>query len=207
MRLVIARHGETVANNDDRLQGQQDCELSERGYRQAEALAAALCREKIDAIYCSDLKRARVTAECIGRHHDVPVKPSPEARERHFGIFAGTIRTEFYSRERALPDPYQNRPEGGESFQDLFARARQFLETLYSCHTHESVLLVAHGDFARMCLGNLMGKKVSEACQIRQTNGCINVLEVGDGLRSRILCLDSTEHLPPELMSHNLSAL
>lgn len=207
MRLILVRHGETESNNLDLLQGQKDGNLSERGQRQAVALAEALRTEKIDAIYSSDLHRGRETAETIARQHRLTVREDPAARERSFGVFEGTNRTDFYARERGLPDPVSHIPIGGESFLQLYDRASVFLQRLIRTHPKQTVVVVCHGDFARMSIGVLTGRDAREACRIRQTNGCINVIEVKEGLRSEVIVLDRTDHLPPEIMSHNRSAL
>lgn len=205
MKLIIARHGETESNNEDLLQGQLDGELSARGCLQAEALSEALRDENIDIIYSSDLKRGSDTADVIAGYHDIPLCKVKEARERHFGIYGGTNRTAFYGMERALEKPWEHRPQDGESFVDLYKRAKAFLAYLYGKHAGQCVLLVSHGDYARMCLGILMGKTVWEACTMRQTNSCINVILVGAGLKGDVEAINSIEHLPEDLRSDNKS--
>ena len=61
--LFLVRHAETVFNQQRRIQGQSESDLSETGVMQAEALARRLAREEFSAIYSSDLKRAYQTAE------------------------------------------------------------------------------------------------------------------------------------------------
>src|SRR5919206_3871545 len=67
-RLLIVRHGESTWNAEERLQGQLDPPLSERGREQARALGAAvdLTGFPPERIVCSDLTRARETAELLG---------------------------------------------------------------------------------------------------------------------------------------------
>lgn len=207
MRLILARHGETDFNEQDILQGQVDCPLNERGRLQAVALAEALKEEVLDAVYCSDLQRSRVTAEIIAHRHTLPVRSIKEARERSFGVFEGTSRSQFYNRERSLSAPHRHRPENGESFVDLYHRARRFLAMLDKLYDQETVLFVSHGDFSRVCLGILTGKSVQEACQIRQKNCCINILDVKKGLVAKPLILNQIAHLPESLVSQNRSEL
>jgi broad specificity phosphatase PhoE len=67
-RILAIRHGETAWNVDTRLQGHLDIPLNEVGLRQAEHLARDLAeRERVDAIYASDLSRAHTTAQAIAR--------------------------------------------------------------------------------------------------------------------------------------------
>ena len=64
-RLCIVRHGETAWNAEHRVQGQLDVPLNGIGLRQAEAVGRALKDERFDAVYSSDLTRARQTAAPI----------------------------------------------------------------------------------------------------------------------------------------------
>ena len=88
-RLVLVRHGETSWNSEGRFQGRADIPLSEVGQRQAVALAAALAREEMHAIYSSDLRRAWDTALAIAERHSVPVCREPGLREMDFGSWEG----------------------------------------------------------------------------------------------------------------------
>ena len=63
MRLLLARHGESVWNAEKRFQGHTDIALSDRGRAQAEALGRALRGYKVAAAYVSPFARARETAE------------------------------------------------------------------------------------------------------------------------------------------------
>ena len=66
-RLILTRHGETLWNQEKRVQGSQDSPLSALGLNQAQALAQRLKGEGIVHLYSSDLPRARNTAAEIGK--------------------------------------------------------------------------------------------------------------------------------------------
>ena len=63
--LLLARHGETEWNRELRIQGSSDIGLNELGRKQAQSLAQDLTDVDLDAIYASDLARARQTAEAV----------------------------------------------------------------------------------------------------------------------------------------------
>ena len=63
--LLLARHGQSVANASRRFQGSQDVPLSELGRRQAAALGAALKGGRLTHVYSSPMERARLTAGAV----------------------------------------------------------------------------------------------------------------------------------------------
>jgi broad specificity phosphatase PhoE len=92
--LLLVRHGETDWNADGRLQGHTDRPLSDYGRRQARELAGALEGEKLEAIYSSDLARARETAEIVGERLGLPVVLDPDLREKDWGTWEGLTAVE-----------------------------------------------------------------------------------------------------------------
>ena len=71
--LLLARHGETDWNRELRIQGSSDIDLNDLGRKQAQALAQELEHVELDAIYASDLSRARATAEAVAASHGLEV--------------------------------------------------------------------------------------------------------------------------------------
>jgi broad specificity phosphatase PhoE len=92
--LLLVRHGETDWNADGRLQGQTDRPLSDFGRRQARELAEALQGEQLQAIYSSDLARARETAEIVADRLELPVVLDPDLREKDWGTWEGLTAVE-----------------------------------------------------------------------------------------------------------------
>src|SRR5215472_10619420 len=85
VRILLARHGETVFNVEGRWQGQADSPLTERGRAQAAELARALGGEQIAAVYSSDLGRAADTAAEVATLHQLGVTQEPMLREIDVG--------------------------------------------------------------------------------------------------------------------------
>jgi 2,3-bisphosphoglycerate-dependent phosphoglycerate mutase len=92
--LLLVRHGETDWNAVGRLQGHTDRPLSDFGRRQAEQLATELEGEELEAIYSSDLARARETAEVVGERLGLPVVLDPDLREKDWGTWEGLTSVE-----------------------------------------------------------------------------------------------------------------
>ena len=61
-KIYLIRHAEAEGNLYRRIQGHWDGSITPLGLQQIDALAQRFRREHIDALYCSDLSRARATA-------------------------------------------------------------------------------------------------------------------------------------------------
>ena len=96
--ILLIRHGETDWNVDKRLQGHIDIALNAEGLRQAAALGAVLADEPLDAVFASDLQRARDTAQAVAAPQALPVQIAPTLRERCYGAFEGLRHVEIAQR-------------------------------------------------------------------------------------------------------------
>ena len=84
-RWLLVRHGETEWNAERRIQGHRDIGLSSVGRRQAQLLASRLTEAHLEAIYSSDLSRAKETADTVAAGRDVEVLVRSDLRERNYG--------------------------------------------------------------------------------------------------------------------------
>jgi broad specificity phosphatase PhoE len=152
--IWLIRHAESEWNALGRWQGQADPVLSARGRDQAASLAARVARERFDALVTSDLRRARETAEVLGRTLGLEPRFDARLRERHIGAWAGLTSAEIGER---WPDELARvrrrdriiRPGGGESMDDVAARARACLLDLAREVDLARVAIVAHGGVIR----------------------------------------------------------
>jgi broad specificity phosphatase PhoE len=141
--ILLARHGETDWNREGRWQGWADPPLNETGREQARALAEELRATPFDAVYASDLKRARETAEIVAAPHRVPVVVDPELREIDIGSWSGLTRAEIDARF-----PGGERPDG-ETRDQHFARVRAAVVRIARANAGRRVLIVTHGGTVR----------------------------------------------------------
>jgi broad specificity phosphatase PhoE len=145
--LLLVRHGETDWNADGRLQGQTDRPLSEFGRKQARRLADELATEELEAIYSSDLARARETAEIVGERVGLPVTFDPDLREKDWGTWEGLTAVERDRVEFA-----------GESTEAHRHRILRALRRISERHAGDcSVLVVTHGGSMRRVQTAAMG--------------------------------------------------
>jgi broad specificity phosphatase PhoE len=162
MRLFAIRHGETAWTRERRFSGARDIPLTERGQRQAEAVARALAREAIAAVYTSPLVRARASAEIIARPHGLPVSVEPAFREMAFGEWEGLTRDEVERGAAPMMETWRTAPEraappGGERLTDVATRVDKALQELRDTHSGEAVVLVSHAIVLRLLVLDALG--------------------------------------------------
>jgi broad specificity phosphatase PhoE len=145
--LLLVRHGETDWNADGRLQGHTDRPLSDYGRRQAQQLAGELEAEELDAIYSSDLTRARETAEIVGARLGLPVELDPDLREKDWGNWEGLTIVER--------DRVEFVGESTEAHQERTLRALRRISELHPGHAR--VLVITHGGSMRRVQVAAMG--------------------------------------------------
>lgn len=150
-RILAIRHGETAWNVATRIQGNTDIGLNDIGLAQARRVADALRDEVVDAVYSSDLLRARQTAEAICASTSAPLSLDAGLRERAFGVFEGLTWAEIASRFPLESQRWRNRDlsfaaeDGGEALPDFFARCMGAVRRIAKAHPGQTVVIVAHG--------------------------------------------------------------
>jgi broad specificity phosphatase PhoE len=148
--LWLVRHGQTDWNLAGRYQGQADPPLNAYGEAQAEAVAAWLEAQPIKAIYCSDLQRARRTAEIIVRRLKAVIQVDPRLREIDLGQWEGMLADDIQVR---FPDawawrkrePLQATAPGGEALLAVAARVWATADDITRAYPRGVVLVVSHG--------------------------------------------------------------
>jgi alpha-ribazole phosphatase len=157
VRLIWVRHGETEGNRQGRYVGHWDDPLNERGRQQARMVAERLSRERVSAIYTSDLCRAKETASIIAAHHpSVPLTITPLLRECGFGEWEGRTYDEIAANEEMhlrcwYDDPWCVSPPGGECLQEMEQRISRWLEAVAVYYgSGDTLVAVAHAGPIRL---------------------------------------------------------
>ncbi len=195
----MVRHGETEGNSALRYWGKSDVKLSVQGLAQAERLRDRLTGENIDAIYSSDLIRARVTAEIIASGHSLPVIPCPELREVNFGELEGLTFEEISRKYPEVAKLWIERsPEleypGGESRDDFTHRVAGFRKRLEKHGPSDTVLIVAHSGVLRTLICHLLNCELDIRWNLRCDLASLSVVEIHPGGTILIL-LNDVSHL------------
>jgi probable phosphoglycerate mutase len=203
--LVLIRHGETDMNRELRFQGHVNVGLNAVGHEQARRLAARMAGEQADAVYVSDLLRARQTAEPIAGNLAVPYVTEPGLREQHFGRVDG-MRVEDIQRDH--PDAWAGwlrfeedfaMPEG-ESTRTFHARVMAAVQRLVAAHPKQTVVVVTHGGVLDMIYRTARSLGLAGPRQSDIPNAGLNRIRVREG-GIEILAWADTRHLgdlPPQ---------
>lgn len=140
--IYLIRHGETALNAARILQP-SDTPLSARGIAQAERLAERLRKIGIDYVLCSDLERARMTAEPIVRNSDIPIEYTELLQERNFGALRGRPYAEL-SADIFTPEFVPPEGEGWVDFESRASRAWAKVAEL-AAKVSGNLAVVTHG--------------------------------------------------------------
>lgn len=172
---VLVRHGET--DMAGRFCGHSDPPLNYAGERQIE-LAASMLRDAPQAIYTSDLKRARQSAEIIAAHFGVPMHLRPGLREIDFGEWEGLswaeIEQRFGADARSWVEQY---PHGviplAETYQAFQLRVQCEVKFLFAEAELHHVIAVTHGGFIKTALTEICGLSHSAAHERSAHYACV----------------------------------
>jgi 2,3-bisphosphoglycerate-dependent phosphoglycerate mutase len=160
--IWMVRHGETDWNARLLVQGQSfEPGLTDRGFRQARAVAAKLVGRGIGVIWSSDLRRTLQTAHVIAQKLGLEVVSDPRLRERRYGSFEGRPVSELTYEEAGFSHGMVGNadlaPPGGESIRDLYGRAASLLASACQNSQLGDLVLITHGGMIRSLLAVLDG--------------------------------------------------
>ena len=164
--LLLVRHGETDWNRERRFQGHADPPLNQAGRVQARELAKSLAGEGIDAIYTSDLRRARETAEIVAARVGSDVVALRELREIDVGDWQGLTWPEIEERHPDGAARWHRDGhgwDGGETYDQLRERIVAALRVIAERHPRQRVLVVGHGGTVRATRAFVEGVSVVES--------------------------------------------
>ncbi len=200
-RLLLVRHGETLANREFRYIGARDDALSERGLAQAELLAGVLAILPVRAVYSSPLQRTYHTALPIAARHDLEVQALNELIESSFGLWEGLTRAEVLARStddaqrlRAWERDPSIAPPDGESFEAVRIRVRAAVERLAQAHPDQTIVLVSHVGPIKVLLCEALNAPLSSIFNIFLDPATISVIDWQEA-RPVVRLLNSHAHL------------
>jgi broad specificity phosphatase PhoE len=189
--IFLARHGESDWNVEKRFQGHSDRPLTERGRKQAHALADLVASEKIDAVYTSPLSRAQETAEIVAARAGLEPVALPELREVDSGSWSGLSRAdvearfgEGFSRWRSGGSGWKD----GETYEQMAERVIGALRTIAEDHPDGRVLVISHGGPIRAIHAAAEGVAIDDYRRLKpvEPNARLSAVAVENGRVTRL---------------------
>ncbi|MBA3533924.1 MAG: histidine phosphatase family protein [Ardenticatenales bacterium] len=183
--LYLIRHGETEWNVLGRYQGQLDPPLNARGRAQARATAAQLAPLGFDAIYSSDLARARETAQPLVEQAGLPLQLDARLREIHQGEWQGILSEQIRAQwPEALAywqqQPWACSPPGGERLAQVRARLLEAVADMTARYPRGTMAVFTHKLPVALLKIYYQNHAPSAVWSLLPTNGAWEVIEVGE---------------------------
>jgi broad specificity phosphatase PhoE len=201
-RILLVRHGETDDNRNRVFQGQRGRGLNARGREQSARLAARLAGSGIrfDALRCSDLQRARETADVLAAALALDPEEDRDLREVHLGAWEGLSTTEVAER---FPEEWAAwhlgvdfKRGGGESYAELGERVARGIERAADRHPGRAVLVVSHGAAIKVFVGRVLGLGAAGLRAFQgAANTAVNLVERDDRGRWTLAIWNDAAHL------------
>jgi probable phosphoglycerate mutase len=169
--VYLVRHGETERSVDGRHTGRADIPLTEEGRRQAESVGARLAGRRFALVLVSPLKRALETARLAG-YGDV-AEAEPDLMEWDYGAYDNQTAADI-RRERPGWTPWQGGFPGGETLEEVAARAERVLDRVRAAGG--DVALFAHGHILRVVAARWLEQAPVEAARYYLSTASLSVL-------------------------------
>ncbi len=158
--MFVVRAGRTALSGEGRLQGRTDGPLTPEGVDDARRAAQRLAREDVAAIYTSPLRRARETAEAIGRPAGKVPQAVQDLADVDTGAWVAHTADEIRELDPRAFDSYFRFPvaasfPSGETMADAEGRAFAALGSIAERHPGRTVVIVTHELLIRLVLVRL----------------------------------------------------
>ena len=148
MKLYVVRHGETIWNAENRVQGVSDIPLTDKGRLDATLQKDFVKSLDIDVVISSPLDRAIETAKIL-TDNKLPINTDDRIKERDWGLNEGANIDEV-DRWDCWDVILNTKVQNIESIQDFMYRVSSFLEDIKVRYKDKKVLLVTHSAVIRV---------------------------------------------------------
>lgn len=180
MKIYLVRHGQTLFNQQKKVQGWCDSPLTQEGIQQAVAVSKTLKSISFEYAYSSTSERAMDTMHYILQDRSVPHAYVKGLKELNFGSLEGEKEADVFTDISVYEKGFEM--YGGETLPTCNQRFMACLETIAKSHVG-NVLVVAHGGVIMSVLNYLDEAQFMKHMQ-----------EVGDVENCSVTILEYTDH-------------
>lgn len=159
MKLILLRHAQSEKNTKGIVNADPSIPypLTPKGRKQARRSAERLRDEGAQAIYCSQLPRAKETAQIVGEALGIPVRVDARLNEMGNGVFEERPRIAYHL---AIWNRVVKTPPGGERSEDVLDRMLGAFEDIR--RQHDAAIIVSHGGPIHYLVRHLKGKPLAD---------------------------------------------
>ena len=196
--FYLIRHGESLANQQNRLCGHADWDLTALGREQAKCTAQLFRDIPVDVVLSSDLLRARHTAQAVADIKGLEVQTDPGFREIFVGPWEGQLESDVIAREPEVLAAWRRELKhvpGGESVQQLYQRVRASLDRAAALYAGKNIVVATHATPIRLLTCVLSGRPLEDAAQIKPVSNASVTKIVWDGTAYSLENTDRDSHL------------
>lgn len=189
LEIVMVRHGKTLFNEKDRVQGWCDSPLTKMGKKQAQNVGRHLADIPFTLAFSSPSERASDTCEAI-IGDKLPIQLDKRLKEFNFGYLEGDMNASLLKPGISDFEEFVKIgwvEEGGENGAMVMERITSFFEELITKYQEETILLVSHGMWLDYALKYIMKENyVSHQIQncsvtkVRYQDGKWQIIEIGN---------------------------
>ena len=199
-KIVLTRHGHVEGIKPERFRGREPLELTALGRQEAAALAARIAgRFQPRTAYTSPMSRCVATGAAIAAACGISASTCDDLNDIDYGAWQFKTFAEAKTLDAGLfaawfATPQLIRFPGGESLQDLLARAGNVLRMVLKQHPDDTVVLVGHDSINRALLLLLLDQPLSAYWRVAQDPCCLNEVDVAGG-KIQVRRVNETSHL------------
>ncbi|HEB12465.1 MAG TPA: GNAT family N-acetyltransferase [Actinobacteria bacterium] len=204
LNVILARHAETIWNEQMRYIGRTDLDLSKLGQSNARLLAGHLRDAHVKEIFSSKMRRAVQTAEAVAVNHGSKVNQQSLLNEIDFGVWEGLTYDEIVRSypeiaEKWSTNPYSINIPAGEQWPVFTERVlsgwNEIIEMAAAeqADDEKTVLIVTHAGCIKIILAEILGISKERAWRIYQNKGALNHLTVA-GQQVKVQRINNTDY-------------
>ena len=192
--IFLARHGQSESNLEDRISGQADPTLTEKGRRQAQRLATVLRGIPLTKILTSTLRRSIETARPTAESQGIALCPLDALKEMSFGVLEGHLRGHLDHEPQHFLDQWTQdklhfRIPGGESLLDVQRRLLPLLSQILADNPNGTLLIVGHRHTNIVLLSALMGWNLESLADLSIRSKFVYEIHCAPTPRIHTICL------------------
>ena len=200
--IYLIRHTQAEGNRYRIMQGHWDGSVTALGEQEIELLAERFREVPVDAVYASDLYRARRTADAVTRWGARPLHVDPRLREIHVGpwetqFFGNVKHDDPETMRRFLQEQDSFFLPGAETYAQVGERALAALRDIQRACEGGCAVIVSHGVTLRSLLSRLLDIPLrdTQALPLCPNTGVTHLFL--DGERVILDYLNDASHLAP----------